>query len=256
MVYVMKIAYKFILMTGSILILAAFVYYCQSHQTETVNTNASTRELPIYCVNTDKKQIALTFDAAWGDTETEHILDILAQNNVKVTFFVTGGWVDQYPDTVKKILDAGHDLGNHTQNHKNMTQLSSEQIQDELQQVSNKVKELTNYDMFLFRAPYGEYNNTLITTARSLGYYSIQWDVDSLDWKDYSADNIVNTVCNHSHLGNGSIILCHNAGKYTADALDTLIKNLKTKGYELVPISSILIQDDYYMNVDGRQLKK
>ena len=120
--------------------------------------------------------------------------------------------------------------------------------------VHNKVKELTGYEMFLFRPPYGDYDNSVVLTARKCDYYPIQWDVDSLDWKDYGVDSIINTVCNHKHLGNGSIILCHNGAKYTAQALDAMITTLKEKGYQIVPVSELILRDNYHMNTEGRQI--
>lgn len=220
----------------------------------TVSSTVGNRELPIYCVETNEKKIALTFDAAWGNEDTRQILEILDKHNVKVTFFMTGGWVENFPDDVKAIYAAGHDLGNHSEHHKDMPTLSDAQQKEELSQVHNKVKELTGYDMFLFRTPYGSYNNNLILNARELGYYTIQWDVDSLDWKNYGVQSIIDTVCNHKHLGNGTIILCHNGAKYTADALDTMITTLQDKGYEFVPISELIIRDNYHMNHEGRQI--
>lgn len=219
----------------------------------TVSNSVGGRELPIYCVETDKPQIALTFDAAWGNEDTKQIMEILRKHNVKVTFFMTGGWVNSYPEDVKMILTEGHDLGNHSENHKNMSQISDSEIKEEVMKVHKKVKELTGYDMFLFRPPYGDYDNHVIKGVRACGYYPIQWDVDSLDWKDYGVDSIVDTVCNHKHLGNGSIILCHNGAKYTAQALDTLITTLKDKGYEFVPLSQLIIRDDYHLDHEGRQ---
>lgn len=218
------------------------------------SSTVGSRELPIYCVQTDKPQIAISFDAAWGNEDTQEILDILAKHEVKATFFMTGGWVESYPDDVKAIQAAGHDLGNHSENHKNMSQLSDEEKTTELMTVHNKVKELTGYDMFLFRPPYGDYDNAVVLNAKENGYYTIQWDVDSLDWKDYGVDAIIDTVCNHQHLGNGSIILCHNGAKYTAQALDTLITNLKNQGYEFVPISELILKDNYHMDHEGRQI--
>lgn len=212
------------------------------------------RELPIYCVETQQPYIALSFDAAWGNEDTSRILEILRKHDVKVTFFMTGGWVEAYPDDVKAILADGHDLGNHSENHKNMSQLSDAEKKDELMKVHQKVKELTNYDMFLFRPPYGDYDNAVVKVAKECGYYAIQWDVDSLDWKDYGVDSIIRTVTEHKHLGNGSIILCHNGAKYTADALDTLIVTLKEKGYTFVPISELIYRDKYHMNHEGRQI--
>lgn len=220
----------------------------------TVSNSVNGRELPIYCVETDKNQIALSFDAAWGNEDTAKILEILKKHNVKVTFFMTGGWVESYPDDVKAILADGHDLGNHSENHKNMSQLSDSEKEEELMSVHRKVQELTGYEMFLFRPPYGDYDNNVIKVARKCGYYPIQWDVDSLDWKDYGVDSIIKTVTEHEHLGNGSIILCHNGAKYTAQALDTLITALKEKGYEFVPISQLIYRDNYHMNHEGRQI--
>lgn len=220
----------------------------------TVSNAVNGRELPIYCVQTDEKKIALTFDAAWGNEDTRQILEILKKHGIHVTFFMTGGWVESYPDDVKAILADGHDLGNHSENHKNMSQLSDSECKEELQSVHDKVKSLTGYDMFLFRPPYGDYDNHVVTNAKELGYYTIQWDVDSLDWKDYGANDIVERVCNHKALGNGSIILCHNGAKYTAEALDTLITRLKEMGYTFVPLSELIYKDNYHMNTEGRQI--
>lgn len=237
---------------------AAFIHACFLLAPESLavssSSNVNGRELPIYCVETDQKKVALSFDAAWGNEDTGQILEILKKHNVHVTFFMTGGWVKNYPDDVKKILNAGHDLGNHSENHKNMSQLSTAQQEEELMKVHNKVKELTGYEMNLFRPPYGDYDNTVVLTAKKLGYYTIQWDVDSLDWKDYGVDSIIKTVTEHKHLGNGSIILCHNGAKYTAQALDTMLTVLKEKGYTIVPVSELIIKNDYHMNADGRQI--
>lgn len=221
----------------------------------TVSNSVDGRELPIYCVETQEKKIALSFDAAWGNEDTAKILEILKKHDVHVTFFMTGGWVESYPDDVKAILAAGHDLGNHSENHKNMNQLSDEEKKEELMQVHTKVQELTGYDMFLFRPPYGDYDNAVVNVAKDCGYYTIQWDVDSLDWKDYGVDSIIKTVTQHKHLGNGSIILCHNGAKYTAQALDTLIATLKNEGYTFVPLSELIYKDGYHMNHEGRQIK-
>lgn len=223
--------------------------------TVTVSNSVNGKELPIYCVETKEPKIALTFDAAWGNEDTKEILDVLKKHDVKVTFFMTGGWVENYPGDVKAILAAGHDLGNHSENHKNMSQLSDEEKEEELMKVHEKVRELTGYEMFLFRPPYGDYDNAVVKVAKKCGYYTIQWDVDSLDWKDYGVDSIIKTVCEHKHLGNGTIILCHNGAKYTAQALDTLITTLKEKGYTFVPVSELIYKDGYHMNHEGRQIR-
>jgi polysaccharide deacetylase family sporulation protein PdaB len=243
---------------GSILIVCILllltIAICNIPAILSVSSSVGGRELPIYCVQTNEKKIALSFDAAWGNEDTQNILDILEKHNVKVTFFMTGGWVESFPEDVKAIYAAGHDLGNHSENHKDMPTLSDSQQKEEILKVHNKVKELTGYEMFLFRPPYGSYNNNLVLNAKECGYYTIQWDVDSLDWKNYGIDSIIKTVTTHKHLGNGSIILCHNGAQYTAQALDTMITKLKEQGYELVPISQLIYRDNYHMDHEGRQI--
>ena len=189
----------------------------------------------------------------WGNEDTARILEILEKHDVRVTFFMTGGWMNKYPDDVKAILAAGHDLGNHSQNHKQMSTLSLEKCKEELTEPHEFIKELTGNEMILFRPPYGDYNDTVINAAEACGYYTIQWDVDSLDWKDYGVDSIIRTVTEHKHLGDGSIILMHNGAKYTADALDSVITILKEKGYELVPISELIIRENFEIDHEGRQ---
>jgi len=245
---------KNVIWTMTFLALSIAAFICIAPQTVTTNSNVSGRNLPIYCVETTEPKVALSFDAAWGNEDTSEILAVLKKHDVRVTFFMTGSWVKNYPEDVKTILAAGHDLGNHSENHKNMSQLSSGECKEEIMTVHNRVKELTGYEMFLFRPPYGDYDNDVITITEGCGYYPIQWDVDSLDWKDYGVDSIIKTVCQHKHLGNGSIILCHNGATYTADALDAMITGLKEQGYEIVPVSQLILRDNYHMNAEGRQI--
>lgn len=220
----------------------------------TGSPRAGNKDLPIYNVDTSEKKVALSFDAAWGCDDTIRILDILDKYNVKVTFFMTGGWVNSYPDMVKEIYSRGHDLGNHSQNHKQMSKLSVSEQVEEIKSVGDAVKELTGYDVLLFRPPYGDYNSTLINTCYSLNYYPIQWNVDSLDWKDYGTDSIIKTVTQHKALCDGSIILMHNGAKYTADSLESVITGLQAQGYELVPISELIIRQDFHMDGTGKQI--
>ncbi|MCB6415308.1 polysaccharide deacetylase family sporulation protein PdaB [Dorea acetigenes] len=222
---------------------------------QTVSSNVNGRELPIYSVETDEKKAALTFDVAWGNEDTQKILDILKKYNVHAAFFMTGEWVEKYPDEVKAIYAAGHDLGNHSENHKNMSRLSDEEKTEEIMRAHQRVKELTGVEMNLFRPPYGDYNDEVIRNAQENGYYTIQWNVDSLDWKDYGVDSIVKAVLDNKELKNGSIILCHNGAKYTADALESVITGLQEKGYELVSVSELIYKDHYHMDVTGRQIK-
>ncbi len=244
------------ILTCILLLISAIVYLPKVMPTGAGRAAVWAKKLPIYCVDTQEKKIAISFDAAWGNEDTAQILEILKQNDVRATFFMTGDWMEKYPEDVKAIYEAGHDLGNHSENHKQMSKLSAAQCKEELQKAHEKIRALLGVEMTLFRPPYGDYNDTVITAANELGYHVIQWDVDSLDWKDYGAESIIRTVCGHKHLGNGSIILMHNGAKYTAQALDTLIKNLKEQGYVFVPISELIYTEDYEMDHEGRQHKK
>ncbi len=161
------------------LLLIGCMFY-MPYRVKTASSNVSQRKIPIYSVKTEEKKVALSFDAAWGNEDTGEILEILKKHNVKVTFFMTGGWIETYPDDVKRILAEGHDLGNHSENHKHMDTISLSECEKELMSPHEKVEELTGYCMCLFRPPYGGYNDTLIEAAENCGYYTIQWSVDTL----------------------------------------------------------------------------
>lgn len=220
-----------------------------------VSNTVNGKELPVYSVETKDRKVALSFDAAWGNEDTAKILEILKKYNIHVTFFMTGGWVESYPEDVKRICEAGHDLANHSENHKNMSQLSDSACQDELMLVHEKVKALTGVSMKLFRPPYGDYDDHVIQNARACGYQTIQWSVDSLDWKDYGVESIIQKVTQHEELRSGAIILMHNGAKYTAQALPTVIEKLMGMGYSIVPISELIYTEDYHLDVTGRQYK-
>lgn len=180
-----KLSPKNILMAFALAITAAVAVKAAPPAAKAVFSVASNSErlLPIYCVETEKPQVAISFDAAWGADDTDTLLQILEENDVKTTFFMCGYWVDKYPEEVKKIAEAGHDLGNHSATHPHMSQLSKEQIKEELITTGNKIEELTGVKSELFRPPFGEYTNDVISAAEECGYYTIQWDVEGLDTK-------------------------------------------------------------------------
>ena len=180
-----KLSPKNILIAFALAITAAAAVKAAPPAAKAVFSVASNSErlLPIYCVETEKPQVAISFDAAWGADDTDTLLQILEENDVKTTFFMCGYWVDKYPEEVKKIAEAGHDLGNHSATHPHMSQLSKEQIKEELITTGNKIEELTGVKSELFRPPFGEYTNDVISAAEECGYYTIQWDVEGLDTK-------------------------------------------------------------------------
>ncbi len=219
---------------------------------EAVATATTDRVIPIYCVDTDKKVCSISFDAAWGNEQTEGLLDTLDEYKVKTTFFLVGDWAKKYPDSVKEIAKRGHDVGNHSATHAHMTQLSSEGMLTELETCNNRIKKLTKKRPTLFRPPYGDYDNNVVNTVKSLDMYCIQWNIDSLDWKDPSVDQIVQNCT--SKLEPGSIILLHNGAKNTPEALPKVIEAIRAKGYKIVPISKILPKGDYTTDVQGKMI--
>ena len=215
------------------------------------NTN---RLLPIYCVETDKKQIAISFDAAWGNDDTEQLISILKEYDVPATFFVVGAWVDKYPESVKALSDAGHQIQNHSNSHPHMPQLSKSQMKDEIECCNQKIAAITGKTPTLHRPPYGDYDNALIEVMTELNMYTIQWDVDSLDWKDNATpDSICKRVT--SKVKNGSIVLFHNDADHTPQALPTILKCLKDEGYEFVFIEDLILKENYEIKHDGTQCK-
>src|SRR5690554_1546016 len=211
------------------------------------------RQIPIYSVDTPDKKIAISFDAAWGDEFTQEILDILEDHKIQSTFFLVKFWVDNYPEQVKAIHKAGHEIGNHSSTHPDMAKIPQEEIIHELNVTGEKIEKLTGEEPILFRPPFGSYNDTLINTARDLGYYTIQWDVDSLDWKEEGVQSIIQRVT--SKVRNGSIVLFHNNAKYMTKALPAILNTLQTERYEIVPISQLIYREDYYVDHSGRQVK-
>lgn len=213
------------------------------------------RKLPVYSVQTTEKKIALSFDCAWGAEDFDSMMETLDKHNVKATFFMTGGFVSDNPEYVKTLVEKGHELGNHSEHHYDMATITAGEMKTEIMDVHKKVKELTGKDMKVFRPPYGSYNNELIDTVYGCDYYPIQWDVDSLDWKNYGMQNIIDTVCNHKRLDCGSIILCHLGAKYTSQALDEMLTKLQDMGYEIVPVSKLIMTEGYHMDANGMQIK-
>lgn len=216
-----------------------------------VFTGGTVRSLPVYSVETQEKKISISFDCAWGTEYTDELLDVLERENVRATFFMVEFWTEKYPEYVKKIDEKGHEIGTHSATHSYMSKLSEEEIRQELTSSSQAIEEVTGKKTQLFRPPYGDYDDLLIDTAKSMGLYSIQWDVDSLDWKDLSANDIAMRVINR--VQNGSIILCHNNGLHTAEALPVILDTLKNKGYEFVPVGELIYKENYTIDVNGRQ---
>ncbi len=219
-----------------------------------VATNASGKLLPIYSVDTgEEKTVALTFDAAWGADKTRGIMDILEEKGAVATFFLVGFWVDKYPEDVKAIHDAGYEIGNHSHNHLKMSTLSEDSITDELSYVNKGVEKITGVSPKVFRAPFGDYNNQLIGTVKGMGMNTIQWNIDTLDWKGIRPNEILHRV--KSRIEHGSVILFHNNSDYVLEALPLVIDFLISEGYTFKTVSDMIYEDSYSIDNNGRQHK-
>ena len=220
-----------------------------------VSASAAKRQLPIYSVEREEKVCAISFDAAWGNEDTQTLINILGKYNVKATFFVVGDWVDKYPESVKALHDAGHEVMNHSLHHDHYNALTADQVVADVTACNEKIAAITGVTPCLIRCPYGEYDDHVISAIRSMGMEPIQWDVDSLDWKDYDAATITQRVT--SSVGPGSIVLFHNAALHTPEALPDILEYLLGEGYEIVPISQLILDGeygtDYTIDHTGRQ---
>lgn len=212
-----------------------------------------TNELvPIYCVETDKKVISLGINCAWDDEDVDEWLKVLDDENVKATFFVVGNWCDKYSDSLKKIYEHGHEIGNHSDTHPDMTSISQEMITHEIESAGKKIQKITGSAPSLFRAPSGAYNDLVIKSAQNMGYTCIQWSVDSIDWKGLSSAEIEERVI--SRLDSGAITLFHQGKENSLKALPNIIKEAKAQGFSFVPVSELIYKDNYYINASGKQI--
>lgn len=230
---------------------ASYYYHSEADSIPVISHHRN--ELPIYSVETDKPVVAITFDAAWGDEDLSDILQILDAHNAKVTFFVSGDWAAKYPEAVCSIYRHGHELANHGMNHKHMPTLSDEEIREEIMSCHEQVLTLTGYSMTAFRAPYSDWDDRVVELAHDCGYSCINQNVDSVDWKEYGVDSILDTVLSDPDLNPGAIILLHNGTKYTRNALDALLTKLETEGYSFVTIQELVYTSDYTLDHTGRQ---
>ena len=238
----------------SILTVAVLIAVANIGKISAIPTSATEKYLPIYNVQTEENKIAFTMNCAWNADDIDSILKTLENNDVHITFFMVGEWVDKYPEAVKKIYEAGHEIGSHSNTHPHVNNLSAEKNLEEINLSVNKIEKITGSKTTLYRAPYGEYNDTVIKTAQENGYYTIQWNLDTLDYEELTGEEMWNRIKNK--LDKGSIILSHNGTKHTADSLDMLIKNIKASGFQVTTVSDLIYKDNYTINNNGTQISK
>ncbi len=217
-----------------------------------VTAGAEEPKLPIYCVERGDNKIALTFDCAWGNSNTDALLEILKNANAKATFFVTGEFCDKYPEDVKKFCDAGHSVQNHSDLHPHVKGMNINELIADTRECSRKIKMITGREPTLYRAPYGEYDDVVMTTIEGMGLKVIQWSADSIDWEDPDAATIHNRILSQTE--SGSILLFHNDLPNTEEALPSLLTELLQKGYEFVKAEDLIYYDSYRIDSTGKQI--
>ena len=190
---------------------------------------------------------------AWENSNTEELIRILKDNDAKATFFVTGDWCDRYPDDVRKFNEAGHEIENHSDKHPHVLGANVNDLIADTRECSRKIKMLTGKEPTLYRAPYGEYDDNLITTLDGMGMQVIQWDVDSVDWKEPSAADIKKKVL--KGVKPGSILLFHNDLANTTEALPEILNELKSQGYKFVSVNELILKDNFTIDPNGKQIK-
>ncbi len=237
------------------LLCAAFVALCALYvgplQAEATDVVAVKKVLPVYSVERDDRVISVTFDASWGGDKTLAILDLLDEYDAKATFFLVGIWVDKYPELVKEISARGHEIGNHSDSHPHMTQISESKMRQELDGCSDKIESLTGARPTLFRPPYGDYNNKVVTISRDEGYECVQWSIDSLDWKNRGVEDLVKRAT--TNVQPGDIILFHNDSEYIVEALPRILAYYKEQGFQMIPAGEILLEGETTIDVQGKQ---
>ncbi len=232
-------------------LMAISSFYVLGAGEEAISVLSTNKSLPVYSVEREDKVISISFDASWGADKTIDILDILDEYDVKTTFFLVGSWVDMYPEMLQEIVARGHEIGNHSDTHPHMSELSEQAIIDELRIMSDKVETLVGVRPTLFRAPYGDYNNLVVDVARAQGYEVVQWSIDSLDWKDRGTADIIKQ-CTY-RVDNGDIVLFHNDSNDIVNALPTIIQHYQGLGYTIIPVGEILLEGETTIDVQGKQ---
>lgn len=219
-----------------------------------IYNNVSPKKVPIYSVETDEKAVALTFDAAWGADKTLGILETLEKKDACATLFLVSFWAEKYEDVLKKLAESDRiEIGTHSATHPYMSKLSESQIALELSTSKSLIEGISGRKVELFRPPYGDYSDTLLKVASEQGLHTIQWDVDSLDWKNLSKEQITSRIVGNCR--NGSIVLMHNDGKHTLEALPAVIDGLRAKGFTFKTVGELIYKDNYTIDHTGRQIR-
>lgn len=195
----------------------------------------------IYSVPTDKKVVALTFDISWGDKRVEPILEVLKEKNItQATFFLSSLWSQSHPDLVKKIQDAGYEIGSHGHKHDFYTKYNEEEIRKQIATAHTILSDITGKQPNLIRMPNGDFDKRVLRIAEELRYKVIQWDTDSMDWMNIGTDKIIDRVVSRTHPGDIILLHASDTVQQTHEALPVIIDQLREKGYEFANVTQLI----------------
>lgn len=247
--------YSYMVALSTVIVLFVTATFLSNMENNTIPTSSSSAKLlPIYSVDTEENKVALTMNCAWNADDIDSILETLDKCNTKITFFMVGDWVKKYPEAVKKIHEAGHEIGNHSDSHPHVNNLDYAKNVKQITECSQKIESLIGQKTTLYRGPYGEYNDTVIKAALENGHYVIQWSLDTLDYNGLDGQQMWDRL--NTKITKGSIILMHNGTEHTADSLEMILKNIQGKGYEIVKVSDLIYQENYSIDATGMQKAK
>ena len=208
---------------------------------KTVETASIKKQLPIYSVDTNEPNVALTINCAWNADDIDLILETLKKQDVKVTFFMVGDWIEKNEEAAKKIHEAGHELANHSYNHPHVNNLSYDKNVEQIKKCSDLIQKITG-------------KPTVIQAAKDNNHETIQWSIDTLDYKSLTGEQMWEKI--EPKLENGSIILMHNGTENTATSLDMIISKIKEKGYNIITVSDLIYKESYNIDSNGIQHKE
>lgn len=246
-----RVGLSLLLLLSTVIISISFTEKAKYSSAEISN------DKPIYRVKTEEKNLSLTFDINWAENdELYNILEVLDKYNVKATFFIMGGWVnysEENRDKLIKIKEGGHEIGNHSYIHPMFSKITEERMKEELDKTNKIIEDTVEEKVKLFRFPSGDYNKKACEFISKQEMISIQWDVDSVDWKQSSAEEEYNRVM--KNVAPGSILLFHNNAKYTPGNLDRIIKKLQEEDYKFVTVGEMIYYNNYLIDEKGEQIK-
>jgi polysaccharide deacetylase family sporulation protein PdaB len=197
------------------------------------------REMPIFYIQKGVNEVCLTFDISWGEKTLPLVLQILADNQVPATFFISGPWALTHQRELKAIAECGHEIASHGDRHINLSQYPKETVKENIKKAHQDLLSVVDRVAPFFRPPNGDYDDMVIDTAKELGFETVIWAVDSLDWKNPGPDYMVHRILTRAFPG--AIILCHasDSSKQIHLALPGIIHGLRAKGYKLVTLSKL-----------------